>query len=140
MSISDRRFLILSSGPPENLITRLLRERLDEEALLILERRIPDHDPRPLRELAERLAATTPYSMDAVLRELKHLARMSQPLEHPMATYANRVPVPIAMSALGYPSPCTEAGAPICKGCKKREAVARGLCERCVPPNHRRRR
>ena len=132
-SISDRRFLILSSGPPENLITRLLRERLDEQELVVLGRDFP-LDPRPLRELAEKLAVTLPYSTDAVLRELKHLARMSQPLEHPMATYANRVP------ALGYHAPCTEAGAPICKGCKKREAVARGLCERCVPPNHNRRK
>lgn len=124
-------------------MTRLLRERLDEQELVVLDRHTAGflvNDPSPLHDLAERLAVTTPYSTEAVLQELKHLARMSQPLEHPTMTYANRVPVPIAMSALGYPSPCTEAGAPICKGCKKREAVARGLCERCVPPNHNRRK
>jgi hypothetical protein len=137
MSISDRRLLVLSSGPAENLVTRLLREQLDEQALVILKQQtagfLLDQDPRPLRELAERLAATSTRSAEEALMELKRL-------ERPLATYAERVPVPTAMSALGYPSPCTEAGAPICKGCRKREAVARGLCGHCMPPNHRRKK
>jgi len=39
-----------------------------------------------------------------------------------------------------FDSACGQPDNPTCKGCRKGFPLKRGLCERCLPPNHLRKR
>ncbi len=43
-------------------------------------------------------------------------------------------------SIFSHEPACGQPDKPTCKGCRKGFPLKRGLCERCLPPNHLRKR